>query len=165
MTRLEEPKAGYKTFEEMLSQDGYLVYTNVGGSMLPLLRERRDIIEIRPKTFPRCKKYDVVLYRRGDMYILHRILRVLPNGYIIAGDYNTFLERDITDAQILGVMTRVIRDGKIVTPDNFWYRCYVRLWCAPYPVRIFILRCVRKLRSIAGRIRRLGKGESGRPEP
>ncbi len=165
MTRLEEPKTKVKSFEEMLSQDGYLVYTNVGGSMLPLLRERRDIIEIRPKVSPRCKKYDVVLYRRGDMYILHRVLRVLPDGYIISGDHNTFLERDITDAQILGVMTRVIRDGKSVTPDNFLYKCYVHLWCAPYPVRIFILRCVRKLRRIAGRIRRPGKGESGRPEP
>ena len=153
------------TFEDVLNTYGFIVYNNIGLSMLPLLRERRDIIEIRPKPAARCKKYDVVLYRRGDQYILHRILRVLPDGYIIAGDHNTFLERDITDAQILGVMTRVIRDGKSVTPDNFLYKCYVYLWCAPYPVRMFILRCVRKLKNIAGRIQRLGKGESGKPAP
>ena len=85
MNKPEEPKAKVKTFEEMLSQDGYLVYTNVGCSMLPLLRERRDIIEIRPKASPRCKKHDVVLYKRGDQYIIHRILCVLPDGYVIAG--------------------------------------------------------------------------------
>ena len=159
MNKADGNAARSVTFEEMLRQDGYILYTNTGYSMLPLLRERRDIIEIRPKGSPRCKKYDVVLYRRGGMYILHRVLRVLPDGYVIAGDHNTFLERDITDGQILGVMTRVIRNGKSVTPDNFLYKCYVYLWCAPYPVRIFIQRCVGKLRGIARRIRRLGKGE------
>ena len=163
MTKLEQqPGLKYKTFEEMLLQDGYLVYTNVGCSMLPLLHEHRDVIEIRPKPAGRCKKYDVVLYKRGDMYILHRILRVLPDGYIIAGDHNTFLERDITDEQILGVMTRVIRDERSVTPDNFLYKCYVHLWCAPYPVRIFILRCWGKLRRIAGRIRKSISGSAGK---
>ena len=160
-----ELKKQYKSFRDLLNEDGYFVYTNVGTSMLPLLRAGRDIIEIRKLGKGRCRQFDVVVYQRGDMYILHRILRVLPDGYIIAGDHNTFLERDITDAQILGVMTRVIRDGKSVTPDNFWYKCYVYLWCAPYPVRFFILRCVWKLKSIARRIRRLGKGESGKPEP
>ena len=149
MTKLEQqPGLKYKTFEEMLLQDGYLVYTNVGCSMLPLLHEHRDVIEIREQ--------------RGDMYILHRILRVLPDGYIIAGDHNTFLERDITDEQILGVMTRVIRDERSVTPDNFLYKCYVHLWCAPYPVRIFILRCWGKLRRIAGRIRKSISGSAGK---
>ncbi|MBR4501442.1 MAG: hypothetical protein IKP22_06065 [Clostridia bacterium] len=152
-------------FEKILDSYRLIVYSNVGYSMLPLLRQRRDLIEIRAKGTGRCKKYDVVLYKRGNMYILHRIVRVLPDGYIIAGDHNTFVERDITDADILGVMTRVIRNGKSITPDNFLYKCYVYLWCAPYPVRMFILRWVRKLKSIARRIRRLGMGESGGPEP
>ena len=82
------------TFEELLDQNGYIVYTNVGRSMMPLLRQRRGIIEIHKKGPDRCKKYDVVLYKRGERYILHRILEVLPNGrYIIAGDNNTFLEK------------------------------------------------------------------------
>ncbi len=157
-----EPKTQYKSFRQLMDEDGYFVYTNVGTSMLPLLRAGRDIIEIRRPENGRRRKYDVVLYLRGDMYILHRIVRVLPDGYIIAGDHNTFLERDINDEQILGVMTRVIRDGRSVTPDNFLYKCYVHLWCAPYPVRIFILRCWGKLRRIAGRIRKSISGSAGK---
>ena len=107
---------------------------------MPLLRQRQDMIEIRKKQPGRCKKYDVVLYKRGDTYILHRILRVLPTGYLIAGDHNTFVERDITDADILGVMKRVIRDGKNITMDNPVYRLYVHLWCDCYPLRMFLLR-------------------------
>ncbi len=135
-----EPSVRYVTFEELLEKDGYLVYTNVGVSMLPLLRQRRDIIEIRRKDpATRCKRYDAVLYKRGDKYILHRVLKVRPNDYVICGDHNIWREYGITDAQILGVMTRVIRNGKSITPDNLWYKIYVHLWCDFYHVRAGIL--------------------------
>lgn len=134
-----EGKAGNSSFEEVLAQNGYLVYTARGISMMPLIRQNRDIVEIRPLT-DRPEKYDVVLYKRGGRYILHRILRVLPEGYIIAGDHNTFLETDVKDDMILGVMTRVIRNGKNITLDNGWYRMYVHLWCDVYPVRMLVLK-------------------------
>lgn len=149
---MNEPKAILTTFEELLDRDGYFVYTNVGSSMLPLLRQRQDIIEIRAKGPERCKKYAVVLYKRGGKYILHRILKVLPNGYWIAGDNNTFIERDVTDDMILGVMTRVLRNGISIMPDNFRYRCYVHLWCDCYPLRFFILRAVRWVWAVGHRI-------------
>ena len=142
------------TFENMLSEWGYIVYTNKGASMMPLLRQHRDIIEIRPKGDCRCKKYDVVLYKRGDNYILHRILRVLPDGYIIAGDNNTFLEYDIKDEQIIGIMVRVIRDGKEIRMTNIKYRLYVHIWCDLYPVRIALLKSKRLLRSFGSQIKR-----------
>lgn len=128
------------SFEELLEEKGSIIYTNVGNSMMPLLRQKKDIIEIRKKKDARCKKYDVVLYKRGDKYILHRVLKVLKDGYIIAGDHNTFLERDITDEMILGVMTRVIRNGKEITSDNFWYKIYVHLWCDFYPIRVLMIK-------------------------
>lgn len=128
------------SFEDLLNTKGYIVYTNVGVSMMPLLRQKRDIIEIRKKEPGRNKKYDVVLYKRNKKYILHRILKVLPDGYLIAGDHCTVIEKDIKDENILGVMTRVIRDGKSITPDNFWYKVYVHLWCDFYPIRIFLLK-------------------------
>ncbi len=128
------------TFEELLAVKGFLVYTNVGWSMFPLLRERRDIIEIRKKKPGRCEKYDVVLYKCHGKYILHRILRVLPDGYIVAGDHNSFLDPIVKDDDILGVMKRVIRDGKDITMDDLRYRLYVHLLCDCYPLRMFFLR-------------------------
>lgn len=140
MMKAEKPTASYYTFEQLLDEKGYIVYTNIGYSMMPLLRQKKDVIEIKRKEPGRCKKYDVVLYKRGERYILHRILKVLPEGYVIAGDHNTFIEKDITDDRILGVMTRVVRDGKMITPDDFWYKVYVHLWCDVYPVRMGILK-------------------------
>ena len=71
------------SFEEQLRLHGKIIYTNVGTSMMPLLREGRDVMIIeRPKG--RLKKYDVPLYIRPDgMYVLHRILRVRKNDYVI----------------------------------------------------------------------------------
>ena len=139
------------TFEGMLEEKGYLVYTNVGVSMMPLLRQRRDIIEIH-KQFCRCKKYDVVLYKRGESYILHRVLKVTPSGYIIAGDHNTFKEYDVTDDMILGVMTRMIRDGKSIYPTDWRYKIYSHLWVDFYPIRVLILKLKAKERVMVHRL-------------
>lgn len=140
MDKFSETNTQRLSYEDVLNEQGYFVYTNVGYSMMPLLRQKKDIIEIHKKGPERCKKYDVVLYKRRERYVLHRILRVLPDKYIIAGDHNTFLDSPVTDDMILGVLTRVIRNGKSITPDNIWYKLYVHLWCDIYPVRMMILR-------------------------
>ena len=140
------------SFEELLEKNGYIVYTNVGYSMMPFIRQRRDIIEIRKKSTGRCRKYDVVLYKRGEKYILHRILNVMPDGYVIAGDNCTYLEKDITDENILGVMHRVIRDGKSVYTNNRFYMLYVHLWCDFYPLRVLILKTIVKARKVVRKL-------------
>ena len=140
MKQMVAPKVEYISFEDLIEKDGVFIYTNVGYSMMPLLRQKKDVMEIKKKSCERCKKYDVVLYKRGKKYILHRILKVLPDRYVVAGDHNTFLDPPVTDEMILGVMTRVIRDGKSITPDNFWYKVYVHLWCDFYPIRVFLLK-------------------------
>lgn len=143
------------SFENLLVSQGHIVYTNVGYSMLPLLRQKKDIIEIERKESKRCQKYDVVLYKRGDKYILHRILKVRPCDYVIAGDHCINIEQGITDDQILGVMTRVIRNGKEIKVTDLGYQLYVHLWCDCYPIRMFILRGKRSAYRVLRKIKRM----------
>lgn len=168
MKQITKPSVNYVTFEDILEKDGVLVYTNVGTSMMPLLRQRKDIIEIRCKN-GRSRKYDVVFYKREGKYILHRVLKVFPDGYLIAGDHCTFVERDVTDDMILGIMTKVVRDGKVITPDDFLYKAYVHLWCDIYPVRMLIIKgkywVKGILRAVKRRIKQtIGKDPSRRAE-
>ena len=142
----------------MLEKNGYLVYTVVGMSMEPLLKQRRDIVDIRAKGAERFHKYDVVLYVSGGRYVLHRILKVRPDDYVIAGDHNTFLEYGITDDQILGVMTRIIRDGKERSLTSWKYKAYVHLWCDFYPVRMGILRVKGAARRVKRRLGWMRRG-------
>ena len=72
------------TIEEALESQGFYMSTTVGVSMFPLLRNRRDTILIRPVTEP-LKKYDVPLYKRGNNYVLHRIVKITQGGYVICG--------------------------------------------------------------------------------
>ncbi len=129
------------SFEEELEQHGTIVFTNKGVSMMPLLRQDRDLIVIEKKGPERCKKYDVVLFKRGEKYILHRILKVREKDYYIAGD-NCRRGEYVPDEKILGVLTQVVRDGKVVTPGDKAYQSYVLLWCGCYPLRqgLFFLR-------------------------
>ncbi len=152
------------TFEETLAKEGVLIYTTTGVSMRPLLRQRLDIVEIRPKGPGRCQKYDVVLYKRHGHYILHRILKVRTRDYVIAGDHNIWREYGITDDQILGVLTRIIRNGKTITPDRFLYRLYAHLWADFFPIRAAILYGRRLIHALPGKMKRILTGrkpESG----
>ena len=117
------------TFEELLARDGSLTYKTRGTSMEPLLHENRDLVTIRKKQpGERCRENDVVLYRYpgSSKYILHRIVEVRPEDYVILGDNCTRYEYGIRDENILGSMICILRDGREVRTTDETYLAYVR---------------------------------------
>lgn len=127
------------SFEQEINRTGYLIYTNKGDSMMPLLRENRDLIHIR-KTEGRCKKYDVPLYKRDSgQYVLHRILKVREKDYVLCGDNRRHREYGIEDRHIIGVLEGVTRDGKYIPVTDRKYRIYVHLWCDLFYLRAAVL--------------------------
>ena len=137
-------------FEDVIEHDGRLVYTNVGDSMRPLIRQDRDILIIE-KPHSRLKKYDVPLYKRDSgQYVLHRVLKVRDNDYVICGDNRYSKEYGISDRHIIGVLTAVVRDGKEMPITDWRYKVYVHLWCDLFPIRAIILKFI----SIPKRLKR-----------
>ena len=129
---MDEPNS---SFEKVLAEKGYLVYGIRGVSMQPMLRQERDRVLIRPVN-RRLRRYDVALYRYpSGKYVLHRVIRVLPQGYVIRGDNCYLDETGVTDAMVLGVLDGVIRDGKTVSVHALRYRIYARVWIRSYPIR------------------------------
>lgn len=137
------------TIGEELARTGVLAYTVVGVSMRPLLREKRDVVVIERRAPEDIRKYDAVLFRRPGVkgrgeYVLHRVLKRYADGrFWIVGD-NCVSGEDVRPQDVLGVMTMLKRSGKTVKPTDFWYRAYVALWCAPWPLR-FALLCAARL--------------------
>ena len=136
------------TFEEQLAKTGKLIYTNKGDSMMPLIKQDRDLVVIEP-VHDRLKKYDVPLYKRDNgKHILHRVLKVRRDDYVMCGDNRWAKEYGIQDRHIIGVLTAVIRNGKEIKVTDTKYRLYVHLWCDLFPVRAFIVHVISKIRRI-----------------
>ena len=151
------------SYKELLARDGRFVYTVKGVSMLPLLRQRRDLIRVERRDPARYRKYDVVLFTRprgdgGEDFVLHRIVKRLDGGaYWIVGD-NCVSGDTVPEENILGVMTAFTRNGKTISVTNPGYRLYVALWCAPYRLRMGLLRirafAARQWRKLSKRMKR-----------
>ena len=116
--------------------------------MMPLLRQHHDLLIIAPKPKERLKMWDVPLYRRDNgQYVMHRVLWVRKNDYILCGDNQWHLEKGIQDRHIIGVLEARSRDGKLLpvraTSEHpevpFSYKLYVFLWCFFFPIRAFLV--------------------------
>lgn len=128
------------SLEKYLSEQGRVISTNVGVSMLPLLREGKDLFFIEKKGAERCKVGDVVLYRRKRQYVLHRIIEVREKDYVILGDNCMAKEYGIKDSDILATMTSFIRNGKEHSVNEVAYKVYSFVWLKTAPIRIFLRR-------------------------
>ena len=130
------------TFEEELTRKRKLIYTNVGDSMMPLLRQGKDLLIIeRPKewdvpyegsedTVRKLKRLDVPLYKRDNgAYVLHRVLKVRKKDYVICGDNRYHREYGISDRHVIGVLTGVVRGGREISVHDKMYLFYVHMWC------------------------------------
>lgn len=123
-----------KGIEEALKEDKLFMGKTEGDSMVPMLISGRDSVVIKPPVFP-LKKYDVPVYRRDGHYTMHRIVKVTPKGYIICGDNRVHLERDITDQDIIGVLTAFYHNGKLIDCTDEEYLRYSKKVCRSLPLR------------------------------
>ena len=138
-----------KKFEDIISEQGKLVYTNVGDSMYPFIKPR-DLLVIEKLKTP-LKKYDVPLYKRDTgQYVLHRIVKIKNGEYYICGDNRDHLERGIEDRHIIGLLTEIVRDGKTVSVYSSRYRFYTSL----LPFRRSIIRLKNKSKALKKKIKR-----------
>ena len=134
------------SYEEYLAQNGSMTYTNVGRSMLPLLRQGKDLFILEKKGPERCRVGDVVLYRRGEKYVLHRIVGVREKDYVILGDNCVARESGIPDDAVIAVMTGFVRGGKEHSVTEPGYRLYSALWMCTEKPRVFLKRGRARLR-------------------
>ena len=111
-------------------------FSPMGVSMLPMLRQGRDAVELSPVP-ERLKKYDLPLYQRDDgKFILHRIVEA-GETYTCIGDNQFVLEPGVRQDQMIGLVTAFYRDGKRISAEVAGYRAYCRFWHLTRPVRHF----------------------------
>ena len=131
--------------EDVLKEKGVYIGPTVGISMLPMLKNRRDTIVVKPKK-ERLKRLDVALYRRGNAYVLHRVLEPVADGYIIRGD-NCYSDEHILEEDVFGVLTEFFRKDKHYYCTDVKYLRYAEKRIKTYKVRRFFV--IMKARFVA----------------
>ncbi len=131
---------GSKSIEDVLEKEGVIAAVISGVSMSPLLKTHRDMV-VLTRVDGILKKYDIALYKSGDKYVLHRVIKVLADKkvYIIRGD-NTYRKETVPFESVLAYLTSFNRKGKSISCKKISYRFYSAFWNFIYPFRNFLRR-------------------------
>lgn len=118
-----------------------------GVSMLPMLRQGKDTVELSPLP-EKLKKYDLPVYQYpSGKVVMHRVVSVENGYYLCLGD-NTYEYEKILPEQLIGLVSAFKRADKRIEVTNRGYRLYSRLWVASFPVRRALRRLKRFLRRL-----------------
>ena len=140
------------SFEDLLRRDGVQVYKTRGTSMLHMLKENRDLVTGAPLKEP-PKKGNVILFRQGPLYVLHRVIKAGDGSYTTRGDRYFFTETP-RESDVIGILTGFKRAGKEYSVRHPGYRLYAFWWTALCPLRHFAFRIKRRLWRLGKRLRR-----------
>ncbi len=112
---------------ESLAAGNSVRFAPRGTSMLPMLRQGLDSVELSPIN-GRLKKYDLPLYQRENgQYVLHRIVDV-GEAYTCVGDNQFELESGLRHEQMIGVVTVFYRGEQAHRVDALSHKIYCRYW-------------------------------------
>lgn len=116
-----------------------------GVSMLPMLRQGIDAVELSPLP-DKLKKYDLPVYQYpSGKVVMHRVVAVKEDHYICLGD-NTYSYEHIRPEQLIAKVSAFKRGDKRIDVHNPVYCMYARIWVVLYPVRRFLRRVKNWLR-------------------
>jgi len=130
---------------EMLDAGHRVTIPVKGYSMLPFIRGQKDLVVLE-KAGEDVRPDDIVLFRCGGRYVMHRILSVDGDAVDIMGDGVPFNHEHVTRNQILARAVTILRNGeKAVDPYAPSELRKVHLWQRIRPLRRYILYIYRHL--------------------
>lgn len=119
---------------ERLAEGKKVIFGPKGTSMLPMLRQGIDRVEL-VAVKGKLKKYDLPFYVRDNgQYVLHRIVKV-RDTYTCIGDGQYVYEHGVRQDQIIGVMSGYYRGDEYISAKSWRYQWYCRRWHWTRPIR------------------------------
>lgn len=149
-TKTMQPEVLLEEYRRLLQDDpsiDALPLIITGNSMSPFLLHGRDTVYLSRLTRT-ARRGDMLLYRRENgSYVLHRVYRASPESLAMIGDAQTVLEPGIRREQVIAIVTRVERKGKLLVPGSFWWEFFEKIWIRIIPLRRGICRVYSWIRS------------------
>lgn len=104
----------YTSIEEALKKEGYIITSFEGFSMYPTFLKNDLLVIIPSDTY---YLYDVVLYKKDNRYVAHRIIDVKDDFYIIRGD-NTITDEVVPKECVLARIDSLIRNKEEIKLES-----------------------------------------------
>lgn len=104
----------YTSIEEALKKEGYIITSFEGFSMYPTFLKNDLLVIIPSYTY---NLYDVVLYKKDNRYVAHRIIDVKDDFYIIRGD-NTITDEVVPKECVLARIDSLIRNKEEIKLES-----------------------------------------------
>ena len=92
---------------------------STGQSMLPILRPN-DIVYFKKTPFLKIKVNDLIIFKKKNQLITHRVIYKTKKYLITKGDNNLNFDGKIYPKQILGKVYQIKRNGQIFKPETFY---------------------------------------------
>ncbi|MBU1145845.1 MAG: S24/S26 family peptidase [Firmicutes bacterium] len=130
--------------KENLSNDGSASLKIKGNSMFPFYKDGKTEVTLIKPIFPLIK-LDVILYHVQEKHILHRIVAVKDEGYVVCGDAlkeNEFVKQNQIEAVVISHKNK----EKLILETQFFYRLMVRKWLFLKPIRRYLIKLFRILK-------------------
>lgn len=116
----------WPVMKEQIDGGKTVIFSPNGTSMLPLIRPNTDTVMLK-KAPEKLKKYDLPLYLREDgRFVLHRVVGVKKDGYVMCGDNQYRREYGIKNEQILAIACGIYRGDKLISTDDDKYIHYCK---------------------------------------
>jgi len=112
--------------KEKLTDGGSVEIKVIGTSMSPFYVDKLTYVSISKPQFP-LRPFQVILFKRGEVAVLHRIVKVKEQAYLVMGDAQNQMET-VKQDQIVGVVTSHRYLDKVTEETNRWYLFKVWWW-------------------------------------
>lgn len=145
-------------WKERLEAGQKVQFSPKGISMLPMLRQGRDCVQLALPP-EQLKRHDIIFYRRDDgQYVLHRIIKTDEAGlvYTCLGDNQFVKEHGLRRDQVIAIVTEFTRGKHRYSVTDSRYRLYCFLWHYSRPLRFRVCQALRKMFYYAKRLRTKG---------
>lgn len=138
---------------ELLREGRQVTIPVKGSSMLPFIREGKDLVVLEglgkgeeAGLNHEIRRGDIVLFRYSGKYIMHRVLRVSGDVAFIQGDGVLKYKEKCGLEHIYGRVVKILRNGvKEVDPSSCAQRFFWNLWLLISPLRRYLLGVYRRL--------------------
>lgn len=138
--------------KQTLDSGGEFKLLVTGGSMFPFIKHLRDSVILTSPSARTLRRGEIVLVaRETKQLVLHRIVKMKQDGFIMNGDAQLW-DEFVPFGQVVAVVQAIERKGRLISCDSRLYRFLSGMWMLLRPFRGLLFKVMRILAAISRKI-------------